>query len=158
MPKTTANGTAAARQWTAENLHPPLTLAGLAGHSPMSLRIFACRFNEEVGISPGGWLIQQRVARARHLRESTDLGVDEITGQVGFATGTSLREHLHAAIGVSPLAYRRTFRGSCHGAADLMLRPPRPAPPGRQMSSICRMKASLIALNLPLCEHVTASA
>jgi len=36
--------------------------------------------------------------------------VDEIAGQVGFAGGTSLREHLHAAIGVSPLAYRRTFR------------------------------------------------
>ena len=30
----------------------------------------------------------------------------------GFAGGTSLREHLHAAIGVSPLAYRRTFRGA----------------------------------------------
>jgi hypothetical protein len=32
-------------------------------------------------------------------------------GQVGFAGGTSLREHLHVAIGVSPLVYRRTFRG-----------------------------------------------
>jgi transcriptional regulator GlxA family with amidase domain len=37
---------------------------------------------------------------------------NEIAGQVGFAGGTSLREHLHAAIGVSPLAYRRTFRGA----------------------------------------------
>jgi transcriptional regulator GlxA family with amidase domain len=36
----------------------------------------------------------------------------EIAGQVGFGGGTSLREHLHAAIGVSPLAYRRTFRGT----------------------------------------------
>jgi transcriptional regulator GlxA family with amidase domain len=34
----------------------------------------------------------------------------EIAGQVGFATGTSLRHHLHAAAGVSPLAQRRTFR------------------------------------------------
>jgi len=30
--------------------------------------------------------------------------LDEIAGQVGFATGTLLRPHLHAAIGVSPLA------------------------------------------------------
>jgi len=37
--------------------------------------------------------------------------VDEIAGQVGFVGGTSFREHLNAAIGVSPLAYRRTFRG-----------------------------------------------
>jgi transcriptional regulator GlxA family with amidase domain len=38
--------------------------------------------------------------------------VDEIAGQIGFAGGRSLREHLQAAIGVSSLAYRRTFRGA----------------------------------------------
>jgi hypothetical protein len=37
---------------------------------------------------------------------------DGSAGQIGFAGGTSLREHLNAAIGVSPLAYRRTFRGA----------------------------------------------
>jgi transcriptional regulator GlxA family with amidase domain len=111
VPDGTANGTAAARQWALENLERPLTLADLAEHSHMSLRTFARRFNEEVGMSPGRWLIQQRLGLARHLLESTDLAVDEIAGQVGFGGGTSLREHLHAAIGVSPLAYRRTFRG-----------------------------------------------
>ncbi|MGP3970370.1 GlxA family transcriptional regulator [Streptomyces sp. 6N223] len=112
VPQDPANGTAAARQWALERLHEPLTLADLARQARMSLRTFARRFNEEVGMSPGRWLIQQRVARARHLLESTDLAVDEIAGQVGFASGTSLRQHLHAAIGVSPLAYRRTFRGA----------------------------------------------
>ncbi len=61
-------------------------------------------------MSPGRWIVQQRLAHARQLLESSDLPVDEIAGRVGFATGTSLRQHLHAAIGVSPLAYRRTFR------------------------------------------------
>ncbi|MFI6958210.1 hypothetical protein ACIBJI_32670 [Nocardia sp. NPDC050408] len=36
--------------------------------------------------------------------------MDRIAGPVGFATGSSLRPHLHDSIGVSPLAYRRTFR------------------------------------------------
>ncbi|MER7623013.1 helix-turn-helix domain-containing protein [Streptomyces sp. NPDC126503] len=112
VPPVSANSTSATRQWALENLHEPLTLAELAGHARMSLRTFARRFNEEVGTSPGRWLIHQRVARARHLLETTDLGVDDIAGQVGFATGTSLREHLHAAIGVSPVVYRRTFRGA----------------------------------------------
>ena len=111
VPETTASGTSVAREWALRNLHKPLTLSDLAEHSNMSLRTFARRFVEEVGMSPGRWLIQQRIDRARHLLESTDLAVDEIAGQVGFAGGTSLREHLHAAIGVSPLAYRRTFRG-----------------------------------------------
>ncbi|NEB04145.1 helix-turn-helix domain-containing protein [Streptomyces sp. SID13726] len=112
VPETTASGTATARQWALENLYEPMTLTDLAERSHMSLRTFARRFTEEVGMSPGRWLIQQRVDRARHLLETTDLPVDEIAGQVGFAGGTSLREHLHAAIGVSPLAYRRTFRGA----------------------------------------------
>lgn len=112
VPETSNNGTAAARQWALEHLHEPATLADLAGHAHMSVRTFARRFADEVGMSPGRWLIRQRVDRARHLLETTDLPVDEIAGQVGFAGGTSLREHLHAAIGVSPLAYRRTFRGA----------------------------------------------
>ncbi|MER7108200.1 GlxA family transcriptional regulator [Streptomyces sp. NPDC000229] len=112
VPERSENGTGATRHWALENLHLPLTLADLADHARMSARTFARRFGEEVGMSPGRWLIQQRVARARHLLEATDLPVDRIAGEVGFATATSLRQHLHAAIGVSPLAYRRTFRAA----------------------------------------------
>jgi transcriptional regulator GlxA family with amidase domain len=110
VPRTTQEGTAAARQWALAHLHEPLVLADLAEHARMSLRTFARRFTDEVGTSPGRWITQQRLARARYLLESSDLPIDEIAGEVGFATGTSLRQHLHAAIGVSPLTYRRTFR------------------------------------------------
>ncbi|MFF7286163.1 GlxA family transcriptional regulator [Streptomyces griseorubiginosus] len=110
VPEQGAASTAATRVWALERLDQPLTLAELAAHARMSLRTFARRFHDEVGLSPGRWLIQQRVARARHLLESSDLSVDQIAGRVGFATGASLRQHLHAAIGVSPQAYRRTFQ------------------------------------------------
>ncbi|MGX5210699.1 GlxA family transcriptional regulator [Streptomyces violaceus] len=110
VPEQGAASTAATRAWILERLGEPLTLADLAGHARMSQRTFARRFHDEVGLSPGRWLIQQRVARARHLLESSDLTVDQIAGRVGFATGASLRQHLHAAIGVSPQAYRRTFQ------------------------------------------------
>ncbi|MFI6932176.1 GlxA family transcriptional regulator [Streptomyces sp. NPDC050287] len=112
VPPSEAVGTAATRAWALGRLHEPLTLGDLAAHARMSLRTFARRFNDEVGMSPGRWLIQQRVARARHLLEASDLSVDQIAGQVGFATGASLRQHLHAAIGVSPQAYRRTFQAA----------------------------------------------
>lgn len=110
VPASGAAGTAATRAWALERLDEPLTLADLAGHARMSLRTFARRFSDEVGVSPGRWLIQQRVARARQLLEASDLPVDRIATEVGFATGASLRQHLHAAIGVSPQAYRRTFQ------------------------------------------------
>ncbi|WNM33108.1 helix-turn-helix domain-containing protein [Streptomyces sp. Li-HN-5-11] len=110
VPDYAAASTAATRAWALERLGEPLTLSDLAAHARMSLRTFARRFGDEVGLSPGRWLIQQRVARARDLLESSDLTVDQIAGEVGFATGASLRQHLHAAIGVSPQAYRRTFQ------------------------------------------------
>jgi transcriptional regulator GlxA family with amidase domain len=110
MPPEGASGTGATRAWALEHLDRPLALRELAVHARMSPRTFARRFQEETGTSPGRWLIQQRVHRARHLLETSNLPVDRIAAEVGFATGTSLRQHLHAAIGVSPQAYRNTFR------------------------------------------------
>ncbi|MBK3573294.1 helix-turn-helix domain-containing protein [Streptomyces sp. MBT65] len=110
VPDSGATSTAATRDWALTRLDESLALADLARHAGMSLRTFARRFHDEVGLSPGRWLIQQRVARARDLLEASDLSVDQIAGRVGFATGASLRQHLHAAIGVSPQAYRRTFQ------------------------------------------------
>ncbi|MEV7322632.1 helix-turn-helix domain-containing protein [Streptomyces sp. NPDC093970] len=110
VPDEGATGTAATRAWALENLERPLALRELADHARMSRRTFARRFQEETGTSPGRWLIQQRVRRARDLLETSDLAIDRIAAEVGFATGTSLRQHLHASIGVSPQAYRNTFR------------------------------------------------
>ncbi len=110
VPPPTSAGTAEARQWALGHLHLPITMADLAERARMSGRTFARRFRDEVGVSPGRWLIQQRVFRARELLETTDLAIDRIAVEVGFATGASLRQHLHEAIGVTPLAYRRTFR------------------------------------------------
>ncbi|MGS2809554.1 GlxA family transcriptional regulator [Nocardia sp. MW-W600-9] len=110
VPDPAMASTAATRHWVLEHLELPLTMAELAGHARMSRRTFARRFVDEVGISPGRWLIQQRVARARHLLEASDLSVEQIASRVGFATGTSLRQHFQVAVGVAPLAYRRTFR------------------------------------------------
>ncbi|MFI6092840.1 GlxA family transcriptional regulator [Streptomyces sp. NPDC051218] len=118
IPDEGAAGTAATRAWALEHLHRPLALRELAAHARMSPRTFARRFQEETGTSPGRWLIQQRVHRARHLLESSDLSVDRVAAEVGFATGTSLRQHLHAAIGVSPQMYRKTFQaGMAAGGA-----------------------------------------
>jgi transcriptional regulator GlxA family with amidase domain len=112
VPEEGDAGTAVARAWAAERLGEPLTLADLAAQARMSVRTFTRRFREETGTSPQRWLATQRVALARSLLESTDAPVERVAEDAGFGTTASLRAHLHAAIGVSPLAYRRTFRGS----------------------------------------------
>ena len=104
-------GTAATRAWALERLGDPLGLADLAAHARMSVRTFTRRFRDETGQSATRWLVQQRVALARRLLEATDTPVEKVAAEAGFGTTASLRQHLHAAIGVAPLAYRRTYRG-----------------------------------------------
>jgi transcriptional regulator GlxA family with amidase domain len=111
VPEPTVTTTAATREWALERLDQPLPLTELAAHARMSLRTFTRRFRDEVGVSPGQWLTRQRVEQARLLLETSDLPVDRIARQAGFGTPESLRQHLHAAIGVSPMNYRRTFQG-----------------------------------------------
>ncbi|GAA0338243.1 helix-turn-helix domain-containing protein [Actinoallomurus spadix] len=112
VPEPYDEGTAPARAWALEHLNRPISLSELAARAGMSVRTLTRRFQEETGMSPGRWLTRQRVELARHLLETTDLPVDQIARQAGFGTAVSLRQHLHATIGVSPLAYRRTFHAT----------------------------------------------
>ena len=124
--------TTSARAWALGRLDRPLTLRDLAAQESMSVRTFTRRFREEVGVSPGQWLTQQRVELARQLLEDTDLSVDQVAHDAGFGTPASMRQHLQTALGVSPTAYRRTFRASGSGGGPVQnvstaraTRPPR---------------------------------
>ncbi|GAA3970355.1 helix-turn-helix domain-containing protein [Actinomadura viridis] len=110
VPEPSAATTGPTRAWALERLDAPLPLAHLAAHAGLSVRTFCRRFQEEVGMSPGAWVIRQRVELARHLLETSELTVDQIAARAGFGTGASLRQHFNAALGVPPIAYRRTFR------------------------------------------------
>ncbi|MFD6419166.1 helix-turn-helix domain-containing protein [Streptomyces sp. NPDC060194] len=110
VPEPSAATTTAARAWALTRLHEPLRLRDLAELESMSVRTFTRRFREETGMSPGRWIARQRVERARHLLESSELSVDQVARDAGFGTAASLRQHFQAATGVAPTAYRRTFR------------------------------------------------
>ncbi|MFE9610223.1 GlxA family transcriptional regulator [Streptomyces sp. NPDC006012] len=110
LPEPQLATTTAARAWALSRLHEPIRLRDLAGQEAMSVRTFTRRFREEVGVSPGQWLTQQRVERARHLLESTGLSVDQVAREAGFGTAQSMRQHLQTVLGLTPTAYRRTFR------------------------------------------------
>jgi transcriptional regulator GlxA family with amidase domain len=112
IPAVAGASTEPTRAWALARLAEPVSLEELAGHARMSVRTFTRRFRDETGLSPARWLLRQRVAHARLLLESTDLAVDAVARRSGLGSATALRQHLHAAIGVAPSAYRRTFRRS----------------------------------------------
>jgi transcriptional regulator GlxA family with amidase domain len=110
VPDAAGSGTAGTRAWAVERLDDALSLTVLAEHARMSVRTLTRRFREETGLSPQRWLAAQRLALARQLLESTDASVERITAEAGFGTPASLRAHFRTSLGVSPLAYRRTYR------------------------------------------------
>ncbi|WP_176458368.1 GlxA family transcriptional regulator [Rhodococcus sp. WWJCD1] len=109
-PQTYGTSTAGTQEWALINLGASLSVEDLARRQSMSVRTFSRRFMAEVGISPARWIVAQRVQRARELLENTDLTVERIAHDTGFGTATSLRNQLAAELGVSPSAYRATFR------------------------------------------------
>lgn len=117
VPEPDRTSTSTARTWALANLDRPITITDLARCGSMSRRTFIRRFCAEVGLPPMQWVAGQRVERARELLERTDLPVDRVAADAGFGTGASLRQHLQAALGVSPSAYRRTFGRPPHVAA-----------------------------------------
>ncbi|MEW1951870.1 helix-turn-helix domain-containing protein [Terrabacter sp. NPDC080008] len=96
-------------EWVAEHLDEEHSVPTLARRAAMSERTFARRFTAEVGTTPHKWLTSQRVLRARHLLESTDLDVERIARESGFGTAAVLRHHFQREIGIPPAAYRRAF-------------------------------------------------
>ncbi|QPP08244.1 helix-turn-helix domain-containing protein [Streptomyces bathyalis] len=110
VPQPGVHTTGTARAWALRHLDRPVDLRELAEQEAMSVRTFTRRFREETGMSPQVWLTRQRVERARHLLESSPLSVENVARDAGFGSPSSLRLHFQAALGVSPSAYRRTFR------------------------------------------------
>jgi transcriptional regulator GlxA family with amidase domain len=98
--------------WVRANLALPHTLAGLAGRALMSRRSFTRRFARLTGMSVGQWLLAERLTRSQSLLEGSDYSVEHVAQLAGFGSPESLRLHFRRAFGVSPAAWRTTFRGA----------------------------------------------
>ena len=111
IPRCDSDTLAPLLDWALERLGEPLTLDDLARQANVSTRTLVRRFQTATGTTPLQWLLAQRVRRAQHLLEATSEPVERIAGLAGFGTAANLRQHFTRAVGVPPLAYRRTFRG-----------------------------------------------
>ncbi len=88
------------------------TLDSLADTVMMSRRSFTRHFRQLTGTTVGAWLLSERLARSQALLEGSDQSVEQIAELAGFGSAVSLRTHFRSAFGVSPTAWRQTFRGN----------------------------------------------
>lgn len=77
----------------------------------MSASTLIRRFGEQVGQTPGQWILEQRLALARRLLEETPLTVDAVAARCGLGSDLNLRRHFQRRLSTTPAAYRRAFQG-----------------------------------------------
>ncbi|MFJ2651748.1 GlxA family transcriptional regulator [Streptomyces sp. NPDC087420] len=109
VPPSDDKGLGHVLDWARARLDQPLTVEDLARRAAMSRRTFYRRIQAATGTTPLQWLLNQRLARAQGLLESTDLPVEKVGELSGLGTANNLRHHFLKQIGVSPSDYRRAF-------------------------------------------------
>src|SRR5688572_15221050 len=88
------------------NLTGEIPVAALAGSCGLSRSHFTRAFRISMGTPPHRWLVRARVRRAADLLEGTDDSIAEIALACGFCDQSHLTRIFHAAVGVSPAAWR----------------------------------------------------
>ncbi|MER0241568.1 helix-turn-helix domain-containing protein [Streptomyces sp. HSW2009] len=99
-------------EWAAQRLAEPLSVDDLAARAGLSPRTLARRFTDQLGTSPGHWLLTQRIAAARELLETTDLPLEAVAHRTGLSSATNLRRRFRTTLDTTPGAYRRAFRSA----------------------------------------------
>lgn len=97
--------------WVARHLQQEHSLDALAGRAAMSRRNFTRHFRQATGTSFKQWLLNQRLAQAQRMLETSDAPIERIAHEAGFGTALSLRQHFRSALRTSPSAYRKQFKG-----------------------------------------------
>jgi len=81
----------------------------MAAEAAMSLRALHRRFQAATGMSPGAWLLAERLAHAQALLEATALPVEAMATEAGFGSAAALRLQFRARLGTTPTAWRARF-------------------------------------------------
>jgi AraC-like DNA-binding protein len=108
------------KEFVAERLADPITLADLGQAAGLTRMHFAAQFRAATGLRPHDYVLQQRIARAKELLLNTDLKLAEIALAVGF------QGQAHFTTVFSRIALATPRRWRCR---ERTVQEPRCAPP-----------------------------
>ena len=96
--------------WVRANPALPHTLDTLAARALMSRRSFTRHFRQLTGTTVGNWLLGERLALSQRLLEGSSQDIEQIARLTGFASPITLRHHFRKTFGVTPSAWRESFK------------------------------------------------
>ncbi len=101
-----------AQVWAAEHYDQRNPVRAMADMSGLSERAFLRRFRRATGQSPVEYVQTLRVEEAKHMLETTDKPIDEISEEIGYSEPSSFRSAFRKRVGMPASAYRKKWRGS----------------------------------------------
>ncbi|MFE2489921.1 GlxA family transcriptional regulator [Streptomyces mirabilis] len=102
----------------AENPGANHTLTAMARRAGVSVRHVTRLFDEEVGTTPCRYVEQVRLEAAQALLETGDDSLPVVARRTGFGSPESLRRAFVRHLGVTPGAFRTSFRTTGVGTKD----------------------------------------
>ena len=100
------------------NLVRPLSIKEIAQEAGLSASHLRRRFREEMGVSLGEYLAEQRLAGAKILLENTTQPIGEVARQCGYESIYAFCRFFRKRSGISPGKYRK-FRENNRGLAEV---------------------------------------
>lgn len=105
----------AVQHWLGSALGGPVSIEDMAARAGLGERQTARRFKEATGMTPLAYLQALRLARARHLLETTLMRWEQVTAEAGYEDPASFRRLFQREVGLSPSNYRRQFAWRVQG-------------------------------------------
>jgi AraC family transcriptional regulator len=93
-------------EYVAAGLEEELRLAAMAQVAGISPYYFCREFKKTMGITPYGYIVQQRIDRAKALLQNTSMSITEIGAQLLFATPSHFTATFRKLVGCTPSVFR----------------------------------------------------
>jgi AraC family transcriptional regulator, transcriptional activator FtrA len=103
---------AAAVEFVRDHLGEPLPLERVAAHVHLSPRQLGRRFGAALGVSPGEWILGERLEAGRALLEHGSDPIEAIARRVGLPNVSGFRRHFREVYGAPPAKYRQGYRAA----------------------------------------------
>jgi AraC family transcriptional regulator len=102
-------------EYVAAGLEEDLRLAAMAQVAGISPYYFCREFKKTMGITPYGYIVQQRIDRAKTLLQKTSMSITEIGAQLLFATPSHFTATFRKLVGCTPSTFRLGSLGGWEG-------------------------------------------
>jgi AraC family transcriptional regulator len=99
----------AVQSYVGDHLGESISLAELAAAAGLSSFHFLRAFKQSMGVTPGQYVLDRRMERARSLLKSSKLSVAEVGLRVGFEHSSHFTRAFRRSVGTAPSLFRNSF-------------------------------------------------